>query len=401
MDNKNPFEIKFHNELIKLTENLLEIYKSDVNISKSIKKFYMNYKKCNTAGNRSDFITNTVDVLESKIDDIKIQNEFIFSDDYSIDPLWLLPDLDFKQLWKSDLIDVYKKKIIWQSLKNLYLLGCYYVNKQNQHIVDIVNQFKLEHLIKKEIDNDDNSGKIETDIQMLFNELFGKESFIYEIIKLDDIQEIIEEIKTDPMKVIRKYTSNNCQKIKELSHKLYEKIKEKIMKGELSKEKIDKDMEKINKIMDKFKSELPNDPRFKSIFDNIKNFLNIDLSNVMSNNDPSNIMDEINSKLKETCGFTLDDLCNKSQTELDEIIESNTELKNNLSDLTKTMENIKIDSTGNGESLQNFMDILKFKVPTSTTETDNKSQHNDTNELPIIDEKSLPSIDNTILPNLE
>ena len=65
------------------------------------------------------------------------------------------------------------------------------------------------------------------------------------------------------------------------------------------------------------------------------------------------------------------------------------------------MENIKIDSTGNGESLQNFMDILKFKVPTSTTETDNKSQHNDTNELPIIDEKSLPSIDNTILPNLE
>ena len=61
-------------------------------------------------------------------------------------------------------------------------------------------------------------------------------------------------------------------------------------------------MEKINKIMDKFKSELPNDPRFKRYLIILK-ILNIDLSNVMSNNDPSNIMDEINSKLKENLWF--------------------------------------------------------------------------------------------------
>lgn len=397
MDNRNPFEIKFHNELTKLTENLLEIYKSDNTISKSIKKFYINYKKCISSGNRSDFITSTVDILESKMDDVKIQNEFIFSDDYSTEPLYLLPELDFKQLWKSNLIDVYKKQIIWKSLKNLYLVGCYFVNKQNQHIIDIVNQFKLEHLIKKEIDNDENSsGNLENDIQMLFNELFGKESFIYEIIKLDDIQQIVEEIKVDPMKVIRKYTSNNCQKIKDLSHKLYEKIKEKIMKGELSKDKIDKDMEKINKIMDKFKSELPNDPRFKSIFDNIKNFLNIDLSKVMTG-DPANIVNEINSKLKDTCGFTVDDLCNKSETELNNIIENNAELKNNLSDLTKSMENINSTDGMNSDSFQNFIDMLKLK--TSTPES--KSQNNEDNDLPIIDEKSLPNIENSNLPNLE
>ena len=41
------------------------------------------------------------------------------------------------------------------------------------------------------------------------------------------------------MKVIRKYTSNNCQKNKRVeSHKLYEKIKEKIMKESLRKKRL-------------------------------------------------------------------------------------------------------------------------------------------------------------------
>lgn len=399
MENKNPFGIKFHNELVKLIENLLEIYKNDQSICKYVKKFYLNYKKIGS-NNRSEFITNAVDILELKIDEIKIQNEFIFSDDYGTDPIYLLPDFDFKLLWKSNLIDSYQKKIIWQSIKNLYLLGCYFVNKQNEHIVDIVNQFKLEHLIKKEIDtSENNNGKIENDIQTLFSELFGKESFIYEIFKLDDVQQIIEEIKTDPTKVIRKYTSNNCQKIKELSHKLFEKIKEKIMNGELSKDKIDKDMEKINKIMDKFKSELPNDPRFKNIFDNIKKFLNLDLSNVMSgSNDPSNFMNEINSKLKENCGFTLDDLLQKSNTEIDELINQNVDIKNNLSELTKSMENINIGPT-NDVSFQNLMDILKSKM----TNTEEKEQQSNTvsEELPIISDEQLPDININNLPNLE
>ena len=125
MERKNPFEIKFHNELVNLIENLLKIFKQDHDISSAIKKSYIDYKK----HDRFNFIHQTVEKIEPHIEAVKHHDESIFcGDDENV---YLLANLDFKTLWGNPLLEQEHKTVIWKYLKNLYVLGCHYINRQD------------------------------------------------------------------------------------------------------------------------------------------------------------------------------------------------------------------------------------------------------------------------------
>jgi hypothetical protein len=357
MERKNPFEIKFHNEYVNLIENLLRIYKSDKTLANEIKHSYLNYKK---KYDRFSFIHETIEKMEPHIEAIKAHDEVIFCDEDRNSQVLLLANLDFKPLWGHPLLEEEHKTVIWKYLKNLYILGCHYIDRQDDHIKQILNQLKFDQLLQKKSEEEEtesqmDQSKLTQDIMGLFNELFGKDSFIHELFKLDEVQSIIHEIKQNPLNAIRQYMNNGGQKIKETTQTISQRVKEKIMNGELDKDKIDRDIEKVHRIIGKLKSELPNDPRFKKFFEQIKQSFNIDITSDDVLNNPEELMKQFSQKFQDMSGVSVDELANKSPEELESALknlgESNTGLSEAINQLDQSFA--QMPSDGEGHDLKN------------------------------------------------
>lgn len=298
---KNPFETKFHNEFTRLVENLLKIYEGDKQLLSKIKKFYLYYKKDVI---RSDFVHDMIDIMEIHIDNIKIHNEEMFSDAQSPGEVCLLGgNLNIKDLWRSPLLEDKYKENIWSHLKNLYLLGCHYIERQNEHMREIMIQLKTEAMLKKDMlkkdqEKDEKRAAKEGDGQLLkemmglFTELFGEQSFIHEVLKIDEIHMVIEEFKTNPARAAKLYLANNCKHMKETLEKVADKVKEKVISGDIDTEKIQKDVKKIHRMLDKLKKQLISDPKFSDVLDHIKKILNIDLRDSKAFDNPSDLVDQ-------------------------------------------------------------------------------------------------------------
>ena len=208
---KNPCEIKFHNEYVKLMENLLKIFQEDKEISRKIKQSYIEYKQ---KYDRYCFIQDTLEHMSPFIDSIRCHDESIFCVDpecenenenenenkadririedteesdqtNQIKPLLLLANLDFRPIWTHRLMEDVHKPTIWRYLQNLYLLGCHYSDKQDENFQKIIKQLKFDRILDAHVDKDekekDNANnrspedeQLYQDITNTFNELFGK-----------------------------------------------------------------------------------------------------------------------------------------------------------------------------------------------------------------------------------
>ena len=344
MERKNPFEVKFHNELVNLMENLLKIFETDKVLSNSIKRAYLDYKK---KYDRFTYIHETVEKMAPFIEAVKRHDESIFCGEE--DSINLLTNLNFKPLWGSSLLEDGFKSVIWRHLKNLYVLGCHYVNRQDDHIKQILNQLKFDKLLQKKSDEENESteqdrSKLTNDILNLFNELFGKDSFIHELIKLEEVQAILCDIKQNPLKTIQKYMNNGGSLIKETLDQISSRVKEKIMSGELDKERIDRDIEKVHRIISKLKSEIADSPKFKKMFDQIKQSFNIDITSDEMLNNPEEMLKRFGQKFESASGMSMEDLSKKSTEELQETIQKMTSGNEVISEL--------MEASGDGESLQ-------------------------------------------------
>lgn len=331
MPYKNPFEVKFHNELVNFMENLLKIYKPNKELSTMIKKTYLAYKK----SDRFTYIHKTVETMEPLIDAIKHNDESIFCQD-DVECVCLLPLLEvtinFKQLWGSPLLQNEHKSIIWGYLKNLYILGCHYIDKQDNHIHELVNQLKFDKLLSKkaeqeeseEMSKSESSDKLNKELMNLFNELFGEDSFVYDVFKMEEVQAILEEFRSNnPINVARKYINNGGLLIRQTLENISGKVKERILNGELSRDKIERDIEKVQRIFGKLKSQLPNDPRFKKFFDQLKDAFNIDLTGD-SNINPDEIVKQFSDKFQEMSGKSFEEMVNSNPEEIRTTLETMT-----------------------------------------------------------------------------
>ena len=304
---KNPFEIKFHNQFTSLVENLLKILRRDRNLTRQIKEYYLDYKK----GDRFNFIHQTVETLEPHMDAVRQHDESIFICDGE---LYLLPKLDFKIFWGSEHLESDHKDVIWRFLTNLYVLGCHYIQKNDSYFHDMLKGLKihqmLEQQVKQEEQDEENKGKeseqLGRELQRLFKGLFSENSFVFEIFNIEEVQEVVHSFKTNALETVKKFMANKGEAVSELVESIANKIKTKIVSGELDRSKIDQDIEKITRIVERLKRDLPKDPRFKGMFDMIKKNFNLDLTETFEN--PETAMKQFTEKFQETTGLDLNEL---------------------------------------------------------------------------------------------
>lgn len=377
MSNKNPFEVKFHNEFTNLIENLLKIYQEDKVTCKTIKKCYLNYKNSCT---RSEFIDRTINCMEPYIDSIKSHDESIFC---AGEPVELLVGLNFKDLWSQPALKDDHKHLIWKYLTNMYILGCHYNQKQTDTIKKILNQIKFDQKLKSSVDKEStaqNVDKLLEEVGELVKQLFGTDSFIHELLRLDEVQVAMNEFMGNPINTFKSYIRNNGAKLKDLTVKLTDRVKTKISSGELNKEKMERDITRIMNLVNKLKTELSTDSRFSPMLKQIKQTFNIDLDNLV---DLDGLFKQMGEKLEGISGISMDQLTKmtpqQGQEMFDKLINSNPIINETLTKL-------------GGEEIVTALKECAHEMANTTFPSMDQNQNLDTSKLPDLNLDQLPQL---------
>lgn len=335
---KNPFEIKFHNVFVNLIENLLKVYRRDNDLKDKIKSYYLQYK----TEDRFNYIHHTVETLEPYIEAVRQQDESIFC---SGDAVNLLPNFDFKLLWGNASLENSQKRVIWGYLTNLYVLGGHYIQKSDSYFQEMLESLKFHQMLEKQANKEiadeaaksAESERLGQELNKLFKSLFKEDSFVYEIFNIPEVQEIIQGFKQNPLEIIKKFTVDKGRGIAEMAENIANKLKEKIRSGELDRSKIDRDVEKMTRIMSRLKRDLPKDPRFKKIFDMIRDNFNLDITETLD--DPEKAVQQFKEKFHESTGVDLTDLNSSNPTKLEELLKSHAAVAATSAETTATANN--------------------------------------------------------------
>ena len=329
---KNPFEIKFHNEFVSLIENMSKIFRRDRDIANTLKEYYVNYKKLD----RFNFIHQVVETLEVHIESIRQHDESIFVVvDDKANEVFLLPNLDFRKFWGSEYLESSHKISIWRYLTNLYVLGCHYIKKNDSYFHDMLKSLKVNQMLERQLEKEEKdeaeknreSNQLTEELQRLFKGLFTENSVVFVIFNLEEVQEVFHSLKKNPLETIKRFMNNNGETFAELMESVASKIKSKIISGELDRFKIDQDIERLGRVVDKLKHDLPKDPRFKKMFDMIKKNFNLDLTETFEN--PESSVKQFTEKFQEKTGIDLDNIqngnANGNTQKLEELIKQTLE----------------------------------------------------------------------------
>lgn len=324
--NQNNFDVKFHNELVDMIENLLKVFHQDRKLCRVIKQYYLDYK----ASDRSNYIHSTVELLSPLIDQLRRQDEGIFLQE---GPLNLLPNFDFKLIWGHEQMDGEIKELVWKYLSNLYIVGCHYIQKNDQQLKEILQSMRLNQILEKivqqeeqtEQEKNEQAEQLGKELKRLFENLFTPDSFVYEIMNLEEIQDIIRTLKSNPIGTLRRFVGDGGHTFRTLAENIVEKIKSKVISGELDRRKFEGDVQKIRRIVDKLKRDLPNDPRIKQFMEMFGKKFNFDLSDIFNSEDGN--LEGLSEKIKKATGINLDahnmeDLMEDSGAKLEEIIQT-------------------------------------------------------------------------------
>lgn len=333
--NQNNFDVKFHNELLDLIDNLLKIFRGDRDLSRILKKYYLDYK----ASDRCNYIHETVELLSPLIDQVRRQDEGIFLQEGA---LYLLPKFDFKLIWGHEQMDSELKEIVWKYLSNLYIVGCHYIHKNDQQLKEILQSMKLNQLLEKIVHQEEQTEQeknaqaeqLGKELKRLFENLFTPDSFIYEIMKLEEINEILQTLKSNPLGTFRRFIGDGGQSFRELAESIVEQIKTKVSNGELDRRKFEADVQKIRRMVDKLKRDLPNDPRIKHFLEIFGKKFNFDLSNIFT---ADGNLEGLSEKIKQATGINLDaqnmeDLMEDSGEKLEEILKNQSKVEDGAND---------------------------------------------------------------------
>jgi hypothetical protein len=194
--------------------------------------------------------------IEPHIKYVSVQDESIFSNDYGTESLYLVPKIDFKLFWNSELTDKTKDSV-WKYLQALFIIGYSLlesdgklpksVKKHSGLIQDFVENLKLDKTIEQgiqdgigaEIEPVDNGPNID------ISELFGGDNIIAQI-----AQELSEEIKLpkeitdklgdkpDPLAAIGMLFGENTSHLQDILAKVGEKMEQKMQDKEISQDEL-------------------------------------------------------------------------------------------------------------------------------------------------------------------
>lgn len=212
-------------------------------------------------------IHTIVALLEPHADAIRDTDDTLFN----AKDIYLLPDIDFHDIWKKQDLSIATKKAIWQFLQMLLLLGKFIIkpqeSMQNSGITNLVKA--VEQGAKKiatdqtSIPASSSSPPIDQDapkdspgmIEGLVNDLMG------------DIK-IPENVdSTNPMQVFQSLLSNNGNGLSDMIGKISGKFSQKLESGQLNEQVLMKEVQDMFKQMSAASKNDPNIPDMSKVFD--------------------------------------------------------------------------------------------------------------------------------------
>ena len=285
MHDKCKQVILFHNNLCKFFKALKGVLPE---CSGLLKPTINNYKQTP----RVEYISNLKTLMDPHVKYISQYDEGIFTDDYQTGPLKLLPELDFREIWsllnssdfEATLLNGTKKSI-FNHLQTIYIsasmaldqIGAFNKNmeKQKALLLNMVENLKLGDEVKKRMEEMKQAEEAEAakgasagsgmpGLSSLLsglgglgglggagglgdiNSLFGEDNFVLQLAK-DIVSELDmgnDELE-GPMDSIMSLFANDGKKIQELIVKVGDKLEKKIASGEIDKERLYKDAQRM------------------------------------------------------------------------------------------------------------------------------------------------------------
>lgn len=267
----------FHNNFIKFLKKLKGVLPESSDIIRQGIEYY----KSQT---RSDFIQETKLLLDPHMQYISENDSGIFTDDYQQGPRYLLPKMNFRDIWKlidetedfkddEDLQETTRVSI-FKHLQAIYIscnmalnqIGLFDKNmeKQKKFLMDMLDNLKVDEEVRAKIEqlkqdekDSKNKGNNGFGLDQLTSLLGGDEdNFVLQLAR--DIAQEIDLGNDDidnPVDAITSLFADGGKKIQELIVTVGEKLEQKIKSGEVDKERLYKDAammkEKFSGLTDK------------------------------------------------------------------------------------------------------------------------------------------------------
>jgi hypothetical protein len=275
MHDKCKNVVIFHNNLSKFFKNLKGVLPEYIETIRSCIKYYKSVS-------RASYLEECQALLGPHIEFISQYDDGIFTDDYAHGPRYLLPQMDFREIWEllegNDFqeLRVSTKKAIFNHLQTLYVsiqMALNQINtfnknieKQKQFLMDMMENLQMDEKIKarieemkREEEEDAKNGKKGGmfSISKLAN-MFGEDNFVYQLAK--DVAAELDMGAVDienPVEAITQLFANNGKKLQELIVTVGERIDKKLQSGEIDKEKLINDATAMKNKLEGFMGKIP------------------------------------------------------------------------------------------------------------------------------------------------
>lgn len=278
MHDKCKNVIIFHNNLSKFFKSLKGVFPEYVETIRSCIKYYKSIS-------RASYLEECETLLKPHIEFISQYDDGIFTDDYATGPLYLLPQMNFREIW--DLLEgedfqdepdfkTATKKAIYNHLQTLYVsiqMALNQINvfnknieKQKQFLMDMMENLQMDEKIKERIEEmkreeaeADKSGKKGGMFSMgKLADMFGEDNFVYQLAK--DVAEELDmggDNIENPVEAITQLFANNGKKLQELIVSVGDKIEQKVQSGEIDKDQLVKDAKAMKNKLEGFMGKIP------------------------------------------------------------------------------------------------------------------------------------------------
>jgi hypothetical protein len=260
MQDKCKNVVAFHNNLSKFFKSLKGVLPEYVETIRESIKYYKSIS-------RSSYLEECEALLKPHIEHISQYDDGIFTDDYKEGPRYLLPQMDFREIWgllddedfQDDVAFQQKtKKAIYNHIQTLYVsiqMALSQINvfnknieKQKQFLMEMMENLQMDDKIKERIEEmkreEDEAAKNGKQGSGMFSmgklaDMFGEDNFVYQLAK--DVAEELDmggdEID-NPVEAITQLFANNGKKLQELIVTVGDKIEQKVQSGEIDKDKL-------------------------------------------------------------------------------------------------------------------------------------------------------------------
>ena len=266
--------VVFHNNLTKFFKSLKGVLPEYVEQIRVAVKYYKSTP-------RADYLQEVHALMDPHIKYISEYDDGIFTDDYQKGERFLLPKMDFREIWdllngddfSSDTeLQAKTKKSIFNHIQSIYVsvqMGMEQVNmfnknidKQKTFLMDMLENLQLDDKIKERIEEMKQQEESEA-ANSGFNlgkigEIMGEDNFVFQLAK--DITEELDIGTTDidnPVEAITSLFADNGKKLQELIVTVGDKIEKKVQSGEIDKEKLVSDAQAMKDKIEGFMGKIP------------------------------------------------------------------------------------------------------------------------------------------------